>query len=433
MVITLRICLLVVTVMIMQMAWLSDYDMHPDEKAHIDSIDYYTQYWYPPKIGDQRSLNTYQYPWGVSRLDDLGISYLLMGKLKNAITYFAEDTVFTCRVFNSLLILYLLFATRHKRFALFLIPLLCLPQVWHLFSYANRDGFALWLAILLGWQIANEGSYLQQYLNAKTSANPWRKLIVPTLLLGLLSIELTNYIIFILYFVTILIWQGIFISPQPKLFLIRCLVLVLLAGSFYGVRKAADISLNGFNKQEQKLAYAEAIAATDFKPSVAVTDEGYFGLRLQQKGVDALTLFAPRWEWQVLTFKSFTGLYGNEFAEYSPEWYYTCVAYLFSLIAIVLVVAGIASGGMKTGTLTAITVIFIGGDLLMGFLYSWLYDFQPQGRYIFPLIPMLMVYAYKMTPQWGNKVKALLLSGALILFVLGLFSFRFIALKYLIS
>ncbi len=265
-IIVLRFCWVIVAAMILQMSWMSNYDAHPDEKAHVDSIDYYTQYWVPPVVGDQRSLNTYQYPWGVSRLDALGVSYLFMGKLKNAVTLFAEDTVFTCRVFNCLLIAGLLLGTRNKRFALYIMPLLCLPQIWHLFSYANRDGFALFLAILLGWQLVNQDSHLYRYLNFKQ----WRYVILPAGLMGLLSIEILNYIIFVLYFVAILVWQGYFLKSPRKPFLLRCLILVLVAGSLFGARKAVDIVQNGFDKQAQTLAYAEAIAAPDFKPSVAV-------------------------------------------------------------------------------------------------------------------------------------------------------------------
>lgn len=432
-IIIIRLCGIIVAVMVLQMAWLSDYDVHPDEKAHIDSIDYYTQYSDPPVLGDVRSLNTYQYPWGVSRLDDLGVSYFLMGKLKNIITYYAEDTVFTSRVFNSLLMIGLVCCTRHKRFALFLIPLFCLPQVWHLFSYANRDGFALFLAILLGWQLVNPTSYLNHYVNGQTKSMQWRNILLPTLLLGLLSIEISNYIIFILYFVAILLWQGLFSTVPRKQFFVRCLVLVLLAGSLYGVRKSVDIAQNGFNKQAQKIAYAENIAAPDFKPSVAVTDKGYFGLRLQQRGVDALTLFNPRWEWQTLTFKSFAGLYGNQFAELSPEWYYSFVTYLYCLVAVILMITVVRYGHFKYWLLTGLTLVFVFGDILMGFLYSWTYDFQPQGRYIFPLIPMLMIYLFNVAPLMSNKSKAMLFACGVLLFVLSLFSFRLIALTYLIS
>jgi hypothetical protein len=419
--------------MIIQMAWLSDYDAHPDEKAHIDSIDYYTQYWDPPVVGDVRSLNTYQYPWGISRLDDLGISYMLMGKLKNLITYFAEESVFMCRVFNSLLISALvLLASRSKAFTLFLLPLLCLPQVWYLFSYANRDGFALFLAILLAWQLANKHSALHRYLYSPSGPVQRRQVLLPMGLLGLLSIELSNYVIFALFFVAVLCWEGFFLAKQRQQFARRSLFLLLLAGAVFGMRLAGDVAINGGNKQEQKSAFTEFIAAPEFKPSIAVTDEGYFSLRLQQKGVQALTLFTPRWEWHDLTFKSFTGLYGNQ-GEYSPAWYYTYVAYLYGLMALVLLFAVIRYADSKAKVLAALTVIFVAGDGVMGFLYSWLYDFQAQGRYIFPLIPMLLVYLFKMAPLWGKKTQALLLSCALLLFVLGLFSFRFIALTYLIS
>ncbi len=152
-----------------------------------------------------------------------------------------------------------------------------------------------------------------------------------------------------------------------------------------------------------------------------------------QKGVSAATLFEPRWEWQVLTFKSFAGMYGNEQMESSPEWYYAYVTYLYCLVAFIFLVVTMMSGGFKTWALTGMTLAFVLGDWLMGFLYSWTYDFQPQGRYIFPLIPMLMVYFFKMSPQLSNKAKAASLACALLLFVLGLFSFRFVALQYLIS
>lgn len=432
-VIIVRAGLALVIIMIFQLAWFSEYDAHPDEKAHIDSIDYYTQYWDPPVIGDNRSLDAYQAPWGVSRLDDLGISYLLIGKFKNLLTLFIEDTVFTCRAFNSLLFIILIFLTRSKSFALFCIPLLCLPQVWYLFSYANRDGFSLFLAILLAWQIVNEKSYLQQYLNSENSLTMIRYLLLPAILLGVLSIEMSNYAIFILFCLAVLIWQGIFLKNGRRQFFLKCLIFLLLAGSVYGVRKAIDIDINGFDKQAQRLAFQEAIADPEFKPSVAGTEAGFFGLRLQQKGVGPLELFNAKWEWQSLTFKSFTGLYGNEHAEYSPEWYYSYESYLYILIALICLASAIRLVNPKIGWFTFLTLIFVLSNILMGFLYSWLYDFQPQGRYIFPLIPILMVYFFKMTPLLGNTSKKLLYSCAMLLFILAIYSFREIALKYMIN
>lgn len=152
---------------------------------------------------------------------------------------------------------------------------------------------------------------------------------------------------------------------------------------------------------------------------------------MQQKGVPAEELLNPKWDWEVLTFKSFVGLYGNEFVEYSPRWYYSYVKFIFGLIALTLFISVLIYGNLQAKLLTLLTTIFVSGDVLMGFLYSWLYDFQPQGRYVFPLIPMVMVYLFKIAPTWGDKTKAFLAACLLLLFVLALYSFDTIALRYL--
>lgn len=427
-----RTGLAMIVVMIMQLAWLSEYDYHPDERAHINSLDYFSQYSDFPVVGDARAMESYQLPWGISRLDDLGLSYILMGKLKNILTYFMEDTVFTCRAFNSLLVLALLLASRQRNFALFLLPLLCLPQVWYLFSYTNRDGWALFLALLLAWHTQSETGHLQRYLHAAHWRANWVYLLWPAGLLGLLSIELSNYYLFILYLLALLVVQGLYGTSQRKTFFLKCLLFVLLAASVFGVRKAIDIEVNGLHKMEQKIAFAEAIADPAFKPSIAGTQAGFYALRLQQKGVTALELFTPKWEWQRLTYKNFAGMYGNEFVEFSPQWYYDCVAVLYGLILTTLLYSVWRYGTLIHWLQGGIALLFMGGALLMGFLYSWLYDFQPQGRYIFPLIPIFMSLCWQSRALFTPNVRALLGASAILLLLLGMYSFRTVALTSLV-
>ncbi len=418
-------------IMSIQLAWFSEFDMHPDERAHVNSIDYFSENWAFPKIGEARAIDAYQAPWGVSRLDDLGISYFLIGKFKSLLTQVWEDTVYTCRAFNSVLLIILLLLTRAKKFALFCIPLLCFPQLWYLFSYANRDGFSFFLAVLFAWQLVYQHSYLNSYLEYKKILYFDRTLIYPAFLLGLLSIEVSNYAIFILFSCAYLLLQGLLKKTDKKQFFLKCLLVIMIAGTFFGVRKFADIEINGFNKQEQRVAFQEAIADPAFKPSVAVTENGYWSLRAQQKGVSALELFSPKWDWHNLTFKSFTGLYGNEYTESSPEWYYAAVGYLYGLIILILGGFIFLKRDKQILLLSALTLIFVFGDLLMSFIFSWTYDFQPQGRYIFPLIPMLMVYFYKIMPIMGIKTRLALGSCAVLLALLAIYSFRNIALAYM--
>ncbi|NYT47300.1 MAG: hypothetical protein H0A75_06685 [Candidatus Methanofishera endochildressiae] len=66
-------------------------------------------------------------------------------------------------------------------------------------------------------------------------------------------------------------------------------------------------------------------------------------------------------------------------------------------------------------------------------LFSWVYDFQPQGRYIFPVIPIILVFFWKMIPLWNRIEKAVLISSVITLMVLSFYSFRVVALNYLFS
>lgn len=424
--------LIVISALIIQMAWQSTYDFHPDEKAHIDSLDYFTQYSEFPKVGDSRTIETYQYPWGVSRLDDLGISYFIMGKLKNVLLLFLDDSVFVCRALNTLLFLGLLLSTKTRRFALFSLPLLCFPQLWYLFSCTNRDAFALALSIALAWQFINPHSYLRRYLFANNFLSQAHYLLVPGVLLGVLSIEITNYLIFILYISACLVWQGLFIVGDKRNYFAKCLLLFALAGSIYGVRKVIDIEINGFDKQAQKTAFAEVVAGPEFKPSSIGTKAGYFGFHLQQRGVAAQDLFKPGWDWHNLVFKSFTGTYGHQYADYSPEWYYSLVKGLYGLIFLTIMYAVVRYGDLKLRLFSALTLVFMAGTLAMGFLYSWLYDFQPQGRYVFPLIPMLMLFCAQIRPLFTPRIQTILLANVIFLLMLSLYSFQQVALKYLV-
>lgn len=424
--------LIVICALIIQMAWQSTYDFHPDEKAHIDSLDYFTQYSEFPKVGDSRTIETYQYPWGVSRLDDLGISYFIMGKLKNVLLLFLDDSVFVCRALNTLLFLGLLLSTKTRRFALFSLPLLCFPQLWYLFSCTNRDAFALALSIALAWQFINPHSFLRRYLLANNFLSQAHYLLVPGALLGVLSIEITNYLIFILYISACLVWQGLFIVRDKRNYFAKCLLLFALAGSIYGVRKAIDIEINGFDKQAQKTAFAEVVAGPEFKPSSIGTKAGYFGFHLQKRGVAAQDLFTPGWDWHNLVFKSFTGTYGHQYADYSPEWYYSLVKGLYGLIFLTIMYAVVRYGDLKLRLFSALTLVFMAGTLAMGFLYSWLYDFQPQGRYVFPLIPMLMLFCAQIRPLFTPRIQTILLANVIFLLMLSLYSFQQVALKYLV-
>lgn len=427
-----RILFLFSSLLVFNLAWQTDFNIHPDEHAHIASVEYFSQYWDPPKIGDSRSLNTYQHPWAFSRLDDLGISYFIAGKFRNFVQVIFTDEAFIARSFNSFLFMLFFVLTKNKRLLLFLTPLLCTPQIWYLYAYANRGSFVLFISIILAWQLVNKKSSLNIFLQENSPLSDWKTILFPSFLLGILSIEQANYYLFILFIFSILLWQVLFFVKNKKVFIYKCTLFLLMGVSIYGIRYGADVSINGFNKTEQRIAYAEEHAGENFKPSIAETKDSYPGLRLQAKGIGFTEIFEPEWDWHKMTFKSFTGFYGY-YAEYSPKWYYSYVLTLYAILFLVMLRHVIFQASWQYKLFSLLSFTAICGGLLMGMLFCWLYDFQPQGRYVFPIIPIMLVYFWTMFPFWNRHEKAIILTSVLVLALLSFYSFNEVALNYLVS
>ncbi len=425
-----RVLFLFSSFLVINLAWQANYNIHPDESAHIASVEYFSQYWDPPKIGDSRTLNTYQYPWAISRLDDLGISYFFAGKFSKITQLLFENKEFIARAFNSFLFLLFFVLSKNKRLLLFLTPLLCTPQIWYLYAYSNRGGFVLFISIILAWQLVNKQSSLNHFLKDNKRLSDWKTILFPGLLLGILSIEQTNYVLFILFLFSVLLWRLLFFIKNKKVFIYKCFIFILVAASIYCLRHGVDFLINGHNKYEQRMAYAEEHAAPDFKPSIASTKDSYHGLRLRDKGVSFTEIFSPEWQWHTMSFKSFTGFYGY-YAEYSPQWYYTYVLLIWIIVLLVIFRHMLFKANWQYKLFSLLSFTAICGGLLMSMLFCWLYDFQPQGRYMFPIIPIMLVYFWTMFPLWNRHEKAIILSSVLVLALLSFYSFNEIALNYI--
>jgi hypothetical protein len=207
---------------------------------------------------------------------------------------------------------------------------------------------------------------------------------------------------------------------------------MLMGASIFSIRTAIDISINGSNKAEKRIAYAEKHAKPAFKPSVASTKGSYPALRLKDKGIHFTDLFNPEYHWHKTSFKSFVGYYGY-YAEYSPKWYYSYVFLIYAIVLFVIISHALFKTHWRDKLFAVISLMAVFGGLLMSFIFCWTYDYQPQGRYTFPIIPILLVFFWKMFPLWNRHEKAIILSSVIILAALSFYSFYEVALNYLIA
>jgi hypothetical protein len=355
------------------------------------------------------------------------------------------------RFFNVLLFvfvsLFFLFKSRNDEDVLLLPSLLIVtPQIWYVFSYVNNDAFPLAVSFLLAYQVANPTSSLRVFLDSERSSALGRTAFGIGVLIGLVLISKTNYYAFLIFLALVLFFKAPFVTfanRRPggnsarlkKYALIAC-----VAVSVLGYRCALDFYVNGetnfvamsyvnyiagnFEKKESRLmTYQEEIAERPYKPSTIEHDLGstYPLLRLKDKGVSYPDIFR-KFGWHSESFKSFVGVYGY-MTIYGPKAYYLAMGLLY--LALVSYLFGIALLRRQRDHWIEAILLIIGASLCLfvSSYLSWSYAFQAQGRYLFPMLPMIAIFVYCLRDLISKRVFAALVIAC---FLLSAYSFIFV-------
>lgn len=432
------------------MSLTSDYNRHPDEIHHFEATRYYVDHFLPPVIGDPAVRDSYSV-WGVSYLNYHWLEYFLAGKFTLLTSPLFGSELIAARFFNVLLFalvsLFFLFKSRDDEDVL-LIPslLIVTPQIWYVFSYVNNDAFPLAVSFLLAYQAAHPKSALREFLDSEGSSALGRAAFGTGALIGFVLISKTNYYAFLIFLALFLLYKTpVATVPDrgPVINFVRMKKYALIgcvAVSVLGFRCALDFYVNGetnfvamsyvnyiagnFEKKESRLMrYQEEIAEPPYKPSTIEHDLGstYPLLRLKDKGVSYPDIFR-KYGWHSESFKSFVGVYGY-MTIYGPKAYYVAMGLLYAALAFYLV--GIVLLRRQRDHLIEATLLIIGASLCLfvSSYLSWSYAFQAQGRYLFPMLPMIAIFVYCLRELISKRVFAALVIAC---FLLSAYSFIFV-------
>lgn len=456
------------------MALLSPLDRsHPDEQLHVADASYFKDNWLPPNLDSEglaRSLDAS--PFGVSYLFEWNAVYFLAAKYAAFLEIFGLDFETGLRLFGiTLFVGILAVMARVRADPLYLGLLFIIPQTWYVFSYFNGDSFPLlisFIAVVLGTQ---KDGPVERFLSG--SAKLSLIVVLFAAFVGLLIISKKNYYFVPIF---ILAWQlirmiqlprsvlcsGIFLmgvlfiavgfpglpqtvspwlaalivaagalvalliigrflfttlrsSPERRAILKRGAVLYVLAFCIALPWIGIDMARNGFgdHKADTIQQLMEANAAPEFRPTtLRQTPELSFpGLRLADKGVPFEALASEPYSWLDISFRSFYAAFGNmEF--FSADENYA----VFGLLLTLLLLAGIVSRMRADADWDKYLFLALSLSAIVVFAsyaHSWTYDFQPQGRYLFSLIPIaspfLLVAATQ--PKLRMIAQALVLVG----------------------
>ena len=413
--------------LIVVMAAITVENIHPDEYVHLDAAEYYKDNFLPPTVDNPAIHHSYSV-YGVSRLNGHEISYFFTGKLSNLLQSFHLPEYLSLRAFNVLLFfLLLLYILQSPGARVMAVPLLISPQIWYLFSYCNSDAFGLVVAFIVACQFALPHSMLNSSLLGTTQ----KKHALPLLFLGFLAAPLfllkKNYLFFILFIAGYLAWKVFFQveSELRRQYCRKAVIIVCIGLSLAGLRIGANYAVNGIDMAAKMANIQEQLADPMYKPSTPLEEKHPFLYR-QARG-DTLEKIIVVDRWFERTYRSAFGVYGY-FTASAVDSYYNTVRpvgiALFLLVGITMVFRGGVSGNLLFAFFISCASALIAASLY----HSWTNDYQTQGRYLFPMIPMVCVVLYHARPLMHGTLYKLLIST---MFVLSVYSFVFVGLMRL--
>ncbi len=412
-----------VMVMMCSMAMTSRLNSHPDELHHIDAARYYMKYWDPPRIGDERTFPSFS-KYGVSYLNQIDIVYFFAGKFAQVASLCFSPDYKVLRFFNISLffILILLFYRLPRGRRIAFLPLLITPQLWYVFSYFNSDAFPFFLSYLCIYFLCRD-RYTVTPESFRFRDPFFRKLVFFGIVLGMLSVSKSNYYVFLCFLVAIMGLQSQFdhaVKPVLKNFsVVVCICLVIVAA-----RVGIDSYVNKSVDNGAMSYYAEIFADEEFKPSKVHSGEGFSGYNMRNQGASYSELFTE-WNWHTWSFRSSFGVYEYMKIRASSLYYLLvgCALVAFLLVQFVPLFDSTLENRWMLWTF----VFFSALTIFQSTWHSWVADFQAQGRYLFPILPMLgITLANAGGKALSSKPVTILLT--LILFALGTYSFIWVGL-----
>lgn len=416
------VLLAVILTLVVVMATVSKRNAHPDEYVHLEASAYYQHHILPPAIESDEIKHTYS-AYGISRLNNGEIYYLLVGKFSHLLKVLHIDNLLALRAFNIFLFgLIFLYSVKSVEARLVALPFLLSPQIWYVFSYCVSDAFGLFLCFLAGCEIARKDSFLNRMLDSRPGTSPFLPVTMVALLLSLLLLLKINYYPFILLLYSVIFWRWITQREGRQRIFVRVVVCTLLAILFAGLRIGSDYYVNGLDSQQKILAMQEERAHHWYKPSTELHKK-HVSMFMKERGITLKEMIIQH-KWFAHTFETGFGKYGY-FTIGGSETYYHLMKWCAILFLIVVYVAVLIKGDLET-RLQAILVAALAAALIVASVHrSWTVDFQAQGRYLFPLFPMLGVLIAKTFSTHNSRVLTL---TALHLFLLSFYSYVFIAL-----
>lgn len=403
----------------------SPFWLNPDEYDVKAAVNYYFTHWMPPDIRSDAISDSFPV-YGTSRHFEWNLFYFYTAKLGQ----FFQDPTVQMRLFSLILFSLMTGITmKHirKHYAL-LFVLLLTPQVWYIFSYSTSDALDFFAGFLSLYELLEEESMLNRLLR-----EPYcRRHLLYYGLLSILFIHLlwakaSFYPILVFLFLILLIRLLNQRKEERGPLFRKYLILVGLTLGIFVVRYLiTDYPYYGFNKLGVVIQVTEQRAEYGYKPSTPPILQAY-SMSFFGKGI-TLGELLTQYEFHKNLFRTFAGFFGS-YAFGEGDWYYLLMGILYLLLLgwITWQFVRMKSRQKWQEYGAVVFCCFLQYALIV--FNSWFIDFQPQGRY---LLPVLFFVSY-LTARTERPEQDKLLQGILVCTcLLSLFAFWHVGIPNLV-
>lgn len=371
---------------------LSSYNLHPDEHAHSIASQYYKEHWTKLPVDHPDMKATLIPGWATSYLFLNDFVYFLSEKSTSFLTLWIEDDFVRYRLFNLslLIVLFVFFSTKLSKGIYFILALGLTPQTWYIFSYFNGDAFSLFACFILGYYfIINKEKIINYFWNSERIS---LKIILLYFLCSLIFLVRLHYLIFFFYIIGLVLLlkpQEISLNKSFSAFS-RVAVFSLAVAASAGFIEFFDSYINNFQKSATIQSIKSDLADDRFlKHRIIETGENPQLMFARDFGI-SLSDLITRHGWLESSTRSLLGTYGYMRFWSSEIYYMTSAFFGFGLVFLLVIVMAFKSS-IQYKLVVTYSFLFLVAVFAQSLAYSWTFNFQPQGRYLLAIIPVIAV------------------------------------------
>ena len=401
--------------------------LNPDEYHTLSAVNYYFSHFMPPDMRDPAIIDSYAI-YGTTRHSEWTLFYFLTAKIGQ----FFADPIIRVRFFTTVtfcIMAGIALKNVKKNWALSAMLLLT-PQVWYLFSYCTSDSLDFFMSFLCMYEVMKKDSMLNRVLDEPFC----KKQLLYMALLGLLFVQPlwgkpTFYVVLIFIFLILLI--RLFYTPKTerKVLLYKYLGILGFTLGIFAIRyMITDFPYYGlFGKYRVYMDMMEQTALPGYKLSTPALERAY-SMSFMEKGVTLGELLTG-FDFNKNLFRTFAGFFGS-YAFGARDWYYMAIAVLYLAILAYLLVQAFRKRDSQTWWEIGAAALSMFIQYALIVYNAWVVDFQPQGRYLLPILFYTAYLIHRADSESQSKVLRILLC---LTCLLSLYSFYTVGIPNLVS